>query len=506
MTHVSEHHILAAALSLVDKRLTEHKRTTAPAIDVDALVDLINSVVDKRLNAHQTNDGLAEDVESRVNVTIRETKSEILHQLGLVEDRMRINVDTNSHATISTVMGGYYKKTLDESYTKQEEFESHNHDAEYAFKTDHEKLEEDVVSLVQAFGEATANEIDGVIGKLSDNYNEVIATTDNLKSDILKLEDVSSSEISSLSDRISAVGNDVDVNGIAIGSLSKSISGINESIDSIQSKNSSDNKTLLKKVDALSASKADVSHTHDEYLTSDHVVAINAYINDLDSALHKKIDSVGSMLDDKLSTDDGVTKDDLIALRNELIELKDNAIKSAISSIPKPKDGLNWEFRPHPSQQGTIMFKREDDPAWRQVVLFNPKILKELVTSVNKIAAGQAMGGYQSAIGMGGPAYTNPRELVNQSNIGDLSDVTIAHGNLGQNGLLMYDSVSATWKPKSLSDLAALLSPMISSGGVNNNTLNGIPVVLTNPTPGDFLIYDGTEIENSALLVDGGNF
>lgn len=57
-----------------------------------------------------------------------------------------------------------------------------------------------------------------------------------------------------------------------------------------------------------------------------------------------------------------------ILLKKDLASLK----KEIVKEIPVPKDGTDaheWLFRPHPSKRGVMLYKREDWPKWKEVVL-----------------------------------------------------------------------------------------------------------------------------------------
>lgn len=203
-----------------------------------------------------------------------------------------------------------------------------------------------------------------ILKELSITYDEVNNTIDKTQVSVYK-------EISVLKDKID---NNTEKVKESVTYLKSQIVTSNGSIDSVSKQlnqyTQSNDKELLKLADIK-----------DEILTSLDV------IQDKQDTLDVGLSNALSTLKDKAEYSEILLKTDLVKLKKEIIE-----------SIPVPKDGKNgeeWEFRPHPTRKGILIFKKQSQKNW------NYLDLNHIIPKFNEFEHLNQGGGY---IGGGGGA------------------------------------------------------------------------------------------------------
>ena len=99
---------------------------------------------------------------------------------------------------------------------------------------------------------------------------------------------------------------------------------------------------------------------------------------------------------------------DLIKLKPEYSEILlktdlDKLKKDIIDNIPIPKDGKDaeeWEFRPHPSRKGILVFKKKSQKNWNYIDL------NHIVPKIQEYDQQYQSGGYISGGGGGGSSVS----------------------------------------------------------------------------------------------------
>jgi hypothetical protein len=195
-----------------------------------------------------------------------------------------------------------------------------------AFKSSTRKDIKDLVEIVDIVKKNLAKQLDKMFSKIS---KEIEGTSDAIYKTIDRVQDKFNSDLDNL---------DVE---------------LSERIDT-KSDSSHDHNDLYMPLDKnFDDAYADINHTHNDILTSIDVLQEKA------NTLEDSVNQVFDELKDKPEYSEILLKSDLIKLKHEIID-----------AIPLPKDGKDaeeWEFKPHPSQPGILIFKKESDKNWNYI-------------------------------------------------------------------------------------------------------------------------------------------
>lgn len=226
--------------------------------------------------------------------------------------------------------------------------------------------------------ESTNSELDSISTKLATSIDDVEFKLDtfksNTKNDIKDLSDIidnlkktiykdltkSLDDVSNKIDtEIDKVYDTIDYNikstNVSIKSLETSIDAdiddIEVSVDNIN--DALDAHTIA--LGLLKDGKSDIDHTHEDILTD---------IDELQEKHQSLEDSINDAFDkikDKPEYSEILLKTDLDKLKQEIID-----------AVPVPKDGKDaedWEFKPHPSRKGVLIFKKKSQKNWNYLDL-----------------------------------------------------------------------------------------------------------------------------------------
>ena len=195
--------------------------------------------------------------------------------------------------------------------------------------------------------------LDNFKSKTKKDINNIIEIVDNIKdklvNDLAKsFDDISikiDNEVDRLDKNISILKNDIH-------NQSKIITSIEDSFNS--------------HLTTLSSSIEGLSQQFDTY-TNEIEVSFND-VDDKHNTLYSVVDeiqnkqeSLTDSIDDIFNTLKNKPEYQDILLKSDLDKLKEDII----SAIPMPKDGTNgkdaedWEFKPHPSRKGILIFKKK---------------------------------------------------------------------------------------------------------------------------------------------------
>ena len=212
--------------------------------------------------------------------------------------------------------------------------------------------------------------LDNFKSKTKKDINNIIEIVDNIKdklvNDLAKsFDDISikiDNEVDRLDKNISILKNDIH-------NQSKIITSIEDSFNS--------------HLTTLSSSIEGLSQQFDTY-TNEIEVSFND-VDDKHNTLYSVVDeiqnkqeSLTDSIDDIFNTLKNKPEYQDILLKSDLDKLKEDII----SAIPMPKDGTNgkdaedWEFKPHPSRKGILIFKKKSQKNWNYIDLNHivPKI------------------------------------------------------------------------------------------------------------------------------------
>jgi hypothetical protein len=462
-SELNSNHILAAALALVEKRLEEalselsRKDETTP----DKVVELVESVVSKKFTNLPDFGELTDQVYRRVSEDSKAQEAKFKTQLDSVVESLDAKITANGAASTHTILQEFVRPSLDEQYTRKSSFDSHNHDSDYVGKDEFNQNKVATKSLVATLAKSVQDELGDTQAamdahkaehaqKLSDLSDDLNTQTESIRRNVKAIDDRALEHADLTQKAISGLG-DAHV------SLKNELKLHKENQKSVADKFKDSLKTLDSKKANVNHTHdyAPVNHSHEEYLTPDHMAAINSHISDLDSNTHKRIDDLVGNLSNKLDKNEAITHEDLASFKADVL-------RHAQENVRVPQDGLNWEFKQHPQRQGTILYKREDDRTWRQMVLFNENLMKEMMGAVNKALASREAP-VNTPFGMAGPAYQDPREIVSQGSLNDLMDVDTKTVKPSTNDVFMWDSISNQWVPRTMQDMAALIIPILEN-------------------------------------------
>lgn len=212
-----------------------------------------------------------------------------------------------------------------------------------------------------------ARDIDNVAFKLDTfksntkkDINDLSDIIDNVKTqykkDITKALDDLSNRIDDEFDRVdSTLSNLSDV----IETATDDIEAVLDDIDTTLSKV---NLQLIEHQDSINTITNDLASQHEE-IVDDNIKILSSIdvIQDRQDTLEDSIDIAISLIKTKPEYSEILLKEDLEKLKQDIID-----------AVPVPKDGKNaseWQFRPHPTRKGILIFKKDTDKNWNHIDL-----------------------------------------------------------------------------------------------------------------------------------------
>jgi hypothetical protein len=455
MSKINNNHILAAALALVEAKLQEALADLShPDVNADDIVKLVETVVDRKLGETPSFDNLTENMTNAFHQRIesagyqqRAYSDEMGMRLGKSTDALKTALEAHNHDDAYSALGHDH----DASYAPLNAFNEHNHDGEYTKHETTKALSDKLNTTIKAVVEATTKDLDDIHAKIDhamvDPHNHYQPQIDVVHSRLDKQESRATELESFVGKAASAHGelrNEVQVHK----HHQKAV------IEKIKTKISDLN---AKKSDVHDHPYAPIDHSHGEFATVDDLESVQDRVNQIDQTFSTEVGNIFSRMDqllaEKQDQHSAITKDDLATLKSEVLQ-------AAKDSIVPPKDALNWEFKQHPSRQGTLMYKRDDWSHWKTMMLFNDNTMKELMNAVNRVTTPpRDVGGF----GMAGPAYQDPREIISHGSLNDLMDVDTNSVRPTSNDVFMWDALSNQWVPRTVQEFAAVIIPILEN-------------------------------------------
>lgn len=180
----------------------------------------------------------------------------------------------------------------------------------------------------------------------------------------------------SVSDRFSGINKTIRDLRSTIKDAEKSASALIESVEKrLATKNielDGDIEQLRIETKKALEGKSNVGHNHDDRyskLSHNHDDRYSK-LDHTHPDLAKKDDVAAKVKDLYKEIETKPSKADLKKVGDNLPALVEAAKKEIISSLPEPpkdgKDGLQWEFKFHPTKRGVLLYKREDQDSWQQ--------------------------------------------------------------------------------------------------------------------------------------------
>ena len=455
MSKINSNHILAAALALVEAKLQEALvDLSRPDVNADEIVKLVETVVDRKFKSTPPFDTLIENMAKGFDQKLENT----FHQHLLITNRsttdaiMAANaaktaLETHNHDDAYSPLGHDH----DASYAPLNAFNEHNHDGEYTNHETTKALSEKLDTTIKAVVEATTKDLDDIHAKIDksivDTHEHFQPQVDDVNAR-LKSHDSRASELESF------VGKSASAHGELRNEVQLQKNNHKAALEKIKTKLSDLN---AKKSDVHDHPFAPLGHSHDEFATVDDLESVQDRVTQIDQTFSTEVGNIFSRMDqllaEKQDQHSAITKDDLNILKSEVLQ-------AAKDSIVPPKDALNWEFKQHPSRQGTLMYKRDDWSHWKTMMLFNDNTMKELMNAVNRVTTQpRDVGGF----GMAGPAYQDPREIISHGSLNDLMDVDTNSVRPTSNDVFMWDSISNQWVPRTVQEFAAVIIPILEN-------------------------------------------
>jgi len=375
--------VLAACIAVIDKRISSVQEEFSESIlDLKTKVDAIGPFTLSEQEKQELSESILEAVplkslpkEIVFDFELADVKKELLSRINQDNSALKEYIEQNFEVIGKAIVNIRDKlsahhhddqyssvdhdhdqySTVDEVSKLSDRFDNHKHDDSYV---GHDQHKESV--------DKTAKELEGIKSRIEDSVS-VLASGLSTK--------VSSEEFNSHKDSVNSTSD----------AFKASLSDLNESL--VLHKDSVENR-LLGHSDALQKLS---DHAHDQYASNDHIhddlaskddLAIlgndvkqfNLELADLSRLVNDQFDELVNELTKKQPSGEFVTQDDLEGHKQAVLD-------AAIKTIPTPvngKDALGWDFKPHATKKGILLYKRDDWKDYKELVLFDEKWMKNL--------------------------------------------------------------------------------------------------------------------------------
>lgn len=226
-----------------------------------------------------------------------------------------------------------------------------------------EKTSTDLKDITKLFTKGIDNleyKLDTFKSNTKKDINDLTAIIDSTKTEVLKqLSNLEEEFIDELENQVSKLNDKIDL--------------VNDSTKAVQSNLKDSNKDLKSQIVTSNKAIADVSEQLEKFNTE-----VDDEFDLVDKSINKVLTSIDEIQDKHETLEDSI--DDAIALiktRPEYSEILlkedlDKLKKDIIDAVPVPKDGKNaseWQFKPHPSRKGVLIFKKDTDRNWNYIDL-----------------------------------------------------------------------------------------------------------------------------------------
>jgi hypothetical protein len=283
--------------------------------------------------------------------------------------------------------------------------DSHEHDTQYSnidhthdyvstdAYLDYAKTTDGKLDVIRDF---TLTSVQSICVLIEDRYNNLIKQVQNTNSELDKLTDDLAKNIDDVEYKLDAFKSntkkDINVLTIVIDSVKNTLNrNLVKSFDDINTKFEdkiddvvefftlleSDINTKLKGINKELDNKSDINHNHDDdyaelnhnhdddYADIDHthmdILTSIDVIQTKHESLENSISDAFNRLKDKPEYSEILLKTDLDKLKQEIID-----------AVPVPKNGKDaedWEFKPHPTRKGVLIFKKHSHKNWNYIDL-----------------------------------------------------------------------------------------------------------------------------------------
>lgn len=351
---------------------------------------------ESQLNSQKSIDYISENVAYQSNLI--DTKNELISRINTLQEDFNnyslfyqnpYSIDVTKDDILSTTI--YTSPTINSDTNDLTDFIKNN---EIFLNYLSNTVKNNYEFLLNSIGASNKN-LDKVNKKLAKGIDNVEFKLDKFKSDTNKdINDI----IKIIDDIKSNIQNEL------VKTFKELDVKLNQSIDDIVydlkvvNKKIDDNADLVKAelnhIDVILENKSDIGHTHEDILTSLDVLQDNQH----------SIEYELNTLLEKLQTKPEYSE---ILLKSDLDKLK----KDIINAIPIPKDGKDaddWEFKPHPSRKGILIFKKQSQKNWNYIDLNHivPKIQEYTNTQQGGINFGNGFAGGGGGGGSGGSSLS----------------------------------------------------------------------------------------------------
>jgi hypothetical protein len=425
-------------------------------------------------------------------------------------------LDNHNHSQYSTTdhVHDYVENSVysEESRNHTEKLYELNTYTNEMFKAITSSIEEKYAFLILSL-ESTNKELDEVSESLATGIDNVEHKLDNFKSstrkdikDLVEIIDVVKKSFAKQLDKMfSKVSKEIE----------DTSSGIYKTIDRVQDKINSDLDNLEDELSERIDTKSDDGHDHDElYMplnknfddaysninhTHDDILTSVDVLQEKTDTLEVSINKVFEELENKPEYSEILLKSDLVRLKHEIVE-----------AIPIPKDGKDaeeWEFKPHPSQPGILIFKKESDKNWNYInfnmLIPKAKDFQEQPKGISGFVGGGGSGSSISILWNNTIAATSP-SVINFTGSG-ISAITQEDNTvtveINGGGIADTGTGWAVYRDNNYIST----SPLIISGGVVTHLPNNAGVSFETELPaGVDKFYDG--VTGKLLPVSVGDY
>ena len=269
-------------------------------------------------------------------------------------------------------------------------------------------VQENYTELLQSLDNSNKN-LDEISSKLAKGIDDVEFKVDTLKSNIKKdinditkiidnvkqnIEKASLKSFKDIDNKIEKFADDI-ANDISI---------LNDEIQNYVETQNKSNTSTTKKLEKLDKSLKEFDESNRSETTKIDVKLTQ--LTDDHEDLELEVEEIQSK---QVTLVDGLESAfDLIKLKPEYSEILlktdlDKLKKDIINNIPIPKDGKDaeeWEFRPHPSRKGILVFKKKSQKNWNYIDL------NHIVPKIQEYDQQHQSGGFIGGGGGGGSSVS----------------------------------------------------------------------------------------------------